>query len=85
MKNKFIPLALAGFALAAAPAHAANVIVNGDFETGTLTGWTQPCSQGGTTVSSTAPLAGNFSAVQTRVTDRFLQDYTPITTIVTTS
>lgn len=78
-------LPLACMALAAGSAQAANVIVNGDFETGTLTGWTQPGSQGGTTVSGTAPLAGNFSAVQTRVTDRLVQSFTPITTVVTTS
>lgn len=75
---------LAGLALVTVPSHAANVIVNGDFETGSLSGWTQKGS--GTTVSSTSTLAGSFSAVQVPGAGAELsQTFTPFTVGATTS
>lgn len=84
MKNKLIPLALAGFALAAAPAHAANVIVNGDFETGDFTGWT--ITGTGHSIESTTPLSGSHSALQVPSGGSgIVQSFTPITGVASTS
>lgn len=77
-------LPLAGLALAAGSVSAANVIVNGDFETGDLTGWSLTGS--GSTVSSTDPLAGLESAIQTpNGTSKIEQSFTTFTTAATTS
>ncbi|MGA5821997.1 hypothetical protein ACPC54_29540 [Kitasatospora sp. NPDC094028] len=53
-------LALAGAAWTAAPAGAATAITNGDFETGTLTGWT---AAGTTSVTTTGPHGGTYAAL----------------------
>ena len=61
-----------------------NAVVNGDFETGDLTGWT--INGTATTVSSTAPLAGIYSAVQTPAGGNAVhQTFTPFTVAATTS
>lgn len=76
--------AFSAFALVTGSASAANVIVNGDFETGNLSGWTQNGT--GTTVSATNPLAGTSSAVQVQGTGaQLFQSFTAITSTVTTS
>ena len=75
--------AFAGLVITTASASAANVIVNGDFETGDLTGWT---GGAGTTVSSTDPLAGVESAIQVYgFQEQLYQRFTPITTAATAS
>ena len=52
--------ALAGLVITTASASAANVIVNGDFETGDFTGWTNTATA---TIDSTTPLLGSHSAL----------------------
>jgi hypothetical protein len=88
MKNKnriLLPLAtLAGIALAAGPANAATLLTNGNFETGNLSGWTQTST--GTTVSTTSPLAGTYSAVQApNAGAKLSQGFTAQTVATTTS
>lgn len=51
--------AFASFAFTAGSASAANMISNGDFETGDFTGWTV-VGTGGNTIDSTTPLAGSY-------------------------
>jgi hypothetical protein len=69
--------------LASAPI-GAQIITNGDFETGDFTGWTAAST--GSAVSSTSPLAGTYSAVQTPGPGAQLyQTFTPITVAATTS
>jgi len=61
----------------------APIMVNGGFETGNFTGWTTGT---GSTVSSTSPLAGNHSALQTpSAAQQLSQSFTPLTVAATTS
>ncbi len=76
--------AFASFAFTAGSASAANMISNGDFETGDLTGWTVG-GTGGTTINSTTPLAGAYSALQVRHTGVLSQSFTAFTDAATTS
>ena len=66
-----------------------NILVNGDFETGDLTGWTQSTpANGGNVVSSTAPLAGAESLIQTKDTgigNSLSQTFDAFTTSATVS
>jgi len=76
---------IAGLALAAGSANAA-VLINGDFETGDLTGWTGGGGTTGSVVSTTSPLAGTYSAVQTpKAAQQLYQAFTTITLTATTS
>ena len=84
MKTTMSLAALAGLTLAAGSASAANVITNGDFETGDLTGWSLGID--GTTIDSTTPLAGSHSALQLPKGSDFLsQSFTSFTGAATTS
>ncbi len=76
--------AFASFAFTAGSASAANMISNGDFETGDLTGWT--VAGGGLTIDSTTPLAGAYSALQVQTNSSIMhQIFTPFTDAATTS
>jgi hypothetical protein len=75
--------ALAGLVITTASASAANVIVNGDFETGDLTGWTLGGSA--TSIDSTTPLAGSHSALQVNGGGAIFQSFTAFTGAATTS
>ena len=83
--RQILPLAaFASFAFTAGSASAANVITNGDFENGDFTGWT--VGGGSTTISSTTPLAGSYSALQVQWNGATLtQSFTPFTDAATTS
>lgn len=66
---------LTGAALVAAPASAQNVVSNGNFETGDISGWTAGIS-GAPTISSTGALDGSYSALFTGsvvLPDQFVQ------------
>ena len=67
-----------------------NILVNGDFETGDLTGWTELSgSNGGNTVSDVDPLAGLESLIQTQHTsgsgNSLYQTFDAFTTSATVS
>jgi hypothetical protein len=54
MKNRYAPLAVACALMVAGSAHAANLVVNGSFETGDLTGWN--------VVSGNVPVRADYGA-----------------------
>lgn len=72
-----------GAILASAPA-TAQIITNGDFETGDFTGWT--VQERDSVVDGTAPLDGSLSLVQTPGgASQARQSFRPVTGLVTTT
>lgn len=70
-------IGLAALASAAAPANAANILVNGGFETGSLTPWT--VSYGTPSVTSAEAHSGLYSAAATGL-DAIKQVFAPVAT-----
>ena len=60
--TRLLMTAAALVALAAAPASAVELVVNGGFETGSFSGWTQSGTTGNTAVNAAAAHAGGFGA-----------------------
>ena len=60
--SKTLPSFVAVLLIAFASHASANLVTNGDFETGDFTGWTQGGNTGGTFVSGDFPNTGNFAA-----------------------